>query len=71
MGKHGKLFVSWLKFQYLDRNMLRSGRVVKDEKVLEDAGQRVRDLRESLNGLLLYVRPYAPPGQLPGLVSAR
>lgn len=55
MGKYGKLFVSWLKFQYLDRNMLRSGRVVKDEKLLEDAGQRVRDLRESLNGLLLYV----------------
>jgi hypothetical protein len=51
--------------------MLRSGRVVKDEKVLEDAGQRVCDLRESLNGLLLYVLPYAPPGQLPGLVSAR
>lgn len=70
MRKHGKLFVSWQKFEYLDRNMLQSGRVVEDEKLVEYIGQRGapagRDLRECLNGVLLY----ALPGQLLALVSA-
>jgi len=59
----GSLFVGSLKFQYLDRLEIRDGRVVKEEKLLQDVGQRIRDVREGPDGLL-YVITDASPGQL-------
>jgi glucose/arabinose dehydrogenase len=59
----GSLFVGSLKFQYLDRLVIRDGRVVKEEKLLQDVGQRIRDVREGPDGLL-YVITDASPGQL-------
>jgi glucose/arabinose dehydrogenase len=59
----GSLFVGSLKFRYLDRLEIRDGRVVKEEKLLQDAGQRIRDVREGPDGLL-YVLTDASPGQL-------
>ena len=59
----GSLFVGSLKFQYLDRLEIRDGRVVKEEKLLQDVGQRIRDVREGTDGLL-YVLTDASPGQL-------
>jgi len=59
----GNLFVGSLKFQYLDRIELRDGKVVKEEKLLQDVGQRIRDVREGPDGLL-YVLTDAAPGQL-------
>ena len=59
----GSLFVGSLKFQYLDRLEIRDGRVVKEEKLLQEVGQRIRDVREGPDGLL-YVITDASPGQL-------
>lgn len=63
----GSLFVGSLKFQYLDRLEIRDGRVVKEEKLLQDVKQRIRDVREGPDGLL-YVLTDASPGQLLRLV---
>lgn len=59
----GSLFVGSLKFQYLDRLEIRDNRVVKEEKLLQDLKQRIRDVREGPDGLL-YVLTDASPGQL-------
>ena len=59
----GSLFVGSLKFQYLDRLEIRDGRIVKEEKLLQDVGQRIRDVREGPDGLL-YVLTDASPGKL-------
>jgi glucose/arabinose dehydrogenase len=66
----GSLFVGSLKFQYLDRIQLRDGKVAGEEKLLQDVGQRVRDVREGPDGLL-YVLTDASPGQLLRLAPAR
>lgn len=63
----GSLFVGSLKFQYLNRIEFRDGRVVLEEKLLQDVGQRIRDVREGPDGLL-YVVTDASPGQLLRLV---
>jgi glucose/arabinose dehydrogenase len=65
----GSLFVGSLKFRYLDRIELRDGRVAKEEKLLQDVGQRVRDVREGPDGLL-YVLTDAPAGRLLRLLPA-
>lgn len=59
----GSLFIGSLKFRYLARLEIRDGRVVKEEKLLQDAKQRIRDVREGPDGLL-YVLTDASPGQL-------
>ena len=46
------LFVGSLKFQYLDRIELKDGQVVAEHKLLEDLGQRIRDVRQGPDGLL-------------------
>jgi glucose/arabinose dehydrogenase len=66
----GSLFVGSLKFQYLDRIELRDGKVASEEKLLQEIGQRVRDVREGPDGLL-YVLTDASPGQLLRLAPAR
>ena len=59
----GNLFVGSLKFQYLDRIELQGGRVVAEHRLLEDVGQRIRDLRQGPDGLL-YVLTDSPSGKL-------
>jgi glucose/arabinose dehydrogenase len=65
----GNLFVGSLKSRYLNRIELRDGKVVKEEKLLQDVGQRIRDVREGPDGLL-YVLTDAASGQLLRLVPA-
>ena len=65
----GNLFVGSLKFRHLDRIELRDGKVVKEEKLLQDVGQRIRDVREGPDGLL-YVLTDADAGQLLRLVPS-
>lgn len=48
----GNLFVGALKFKYLDRIELKDGKVVGEEKLLQDVGERIRDVREGPDGLL-------------------
>ena len=48
----GNLLVGSLKFQYLDRIELKDGQVVAEHKLLEDLGQRIRDVRQGPDGLL-------------------
>ena len=59
----GNLFVGSLKFQYLDRIELKDGQVVAEHKLLEDLGQRIRDVRQGPDGLL-YVVTDSPSGKL-------
>ena len=59
----GNLFVGLLKFQYLDRIELQGGRVVAEHRLLEDVGQRIRDVRQGPDGLL-YVLTDSPSGKL-------
>ena len=59
----GNLFVGSLKFQYLVRLELRDGRVVAEHQLLQDVGQRIRDVRQGPDGLL-YVVTDSADGQL-------
>ncbi|MBY4594280.1 PQQ-dependent sugar dehydrogenase [Ottowia caeni] len=59
----GNLFVGSLKFHYLDRIELKNGKVTGEYKLLQDVGQRIRDVRQGPDGLL-YVVTDSPRGQL-------
>ena len=59
----GNLFVGSLKFEYLDRIELKDGKVMAEHKLLEDVGQRIRDVRQGPDGLL-YVVTDSPSGKL-------
>ncbi len=59
----GNLFVGSLKFQYLARLELKNGQVVAEHKLLQDVGQRMRDVRQGPDGLL-YVVTDSPQGRL-------
>ncbi len=59
----GNLFVGSLKFQYLNRIELKDGKVVAEHKLLEEVGQRMRDVRQGPDGLL-YVVTDSPSGRL-------
>ena len=59
----GNLFVGSLKFQYLARLELKDGQVVAEHRLLQDAGQRIRDVRQGPDGLL-YVVTDSPQGRL-------
>ena len=62
----GNLFVGSLKFAYLDRIELSrpyAGQVVRESKLLGDAGERIRDVRQGPDGLL-YVLTDSSIGQL-------
>ena len=48
----GNLFVGSLKFKYLDRIELKNGRVAAEHKLLQDGGERIRDVRQGPDGLL-------------------
>lgn len=66
----GNLFVGALKFQYLARLELDGNKVVKEEKLLQDRKQRIRDVREGPDGLL-YVLTDESKGELLRLVPAQ
>lgn len=63
----GNLFVGSLKFQHLRRIELKAGRVVAEHQLLEEVGQRMRDVRQGPDGLL-YVVTDSPRGRLIRLV---
>jgi glucose/arabinose dehydrogenase len=48
----GNLFVGSLKFQVLVRLVLNGERVVREERLLQGLGSRVRDVRQGPDGLL-------------------
>jgi aldose sugar dehydrogenase len=48
----GSLFVASLKFRYLARLQVEGRRIVGEERLLTDIGQRLRDVREGPDGLL-------------------
>ncbi|CAN5278857.1 PQQ-dependent sugar dehydrogenase [soil metagenome] len=64
------LFIGSLKFHYLARIELRDGKVVREEKLLQEVGERIRDVREGPDGLL-YVLTDEDAGQLLRLVPSR
>ena len=64
----GDLFVGSLKFQYLDRIELKDGKVVAEHQLLQDVGQRIRDVRQGPDGLL-YVLTDSSDGRLLRLLS--
>lgn len=59
----GSLFIGSLKFARLHRLELKDGRVVRDEYLLADLGQRIRDVRQGPDGWL-YLLTDSPQGQL-------
>ena len=59
----GNLFVGSLKFQFLDRIELKEGRVAAEHRLLEDLGERIRDVRQGPDGLL-YVLTDSASGRL-------
>jgi glucose/arabinose dehydrogenase len=62
-GWQGSLLVGSLKFRYLVRLQLDGARVVKEDKLLTDLGQRVRDVREGPDGFI-YLLTDARDGEL-------
>jgi len=65
----GNLFVGALKFQYLARLVLQGDKVVKEDKLLQDLKQRIRDVKEGPDGLL-YILTDQDQGQLIRLLPA-
>jgi len=67
----GNLFVGSLKFGYLNRMELSQpfgGKVVREHKLLDDMGQRIRDVRQGPDGWL-YVVTDSRQGQLIRVVA--
>ncbi len=58
----GSYFLGSLKFRYLERVQLKEGKVVAQQKLLEDIG-RLRDVRQGPDGLI-YVLTENEPAQL-------
>ncbi len=59
----GNVFIGSLKFNYLSRIELDSKKFVRESRLLEDVGQRIRDVRQGPDGLL-YVLTDARDGRL-------
>ncbi|HAU58012.1 MAG TPA: hypothetical protein DCW87_10995 [Comamonadaceae bacterium] len=59
----GSLFVGSLKFGRLHRLEVRDGKVLREERLLEDLGDRIRDVRQGPDGWL-YVLTDSPQGRL-------
>ena len=66
----GNLLVGSLKFQYLNRIVLDGNKVVREEKLLTELNQRIRDVRQSPDGLI-YVLTDASNGQLIRLLPTK
>ena len=48
----GDLFVGSMKFNYLERLVIKKGKVIKREKILEDIGGKLRNVKEGPDGYL-------------------
>ena len=60
----GNLFVGSLKFQYLDRiEFDAQGKVAREHRLLTELGERIRDVRQGLDGYL-YVLTDSDNGRL-------
>lgn len=59
----GSLFVGSLKFGRLHRLEVQGGKVQREERLLEDLGDRIRDVRQGPDGWL-YVLTDSPQGRL-------
>ncbi|MGI4776653.1 MAG: PQQ-dependent sugar dehydrogenase [Janthinobacterium lividum] len=59
----GNLFVGSLKFGYLDRIVLKDGKVVSEHKLIEDGNARIRDVKQGPDGWL-YVLTDESKGRL-------
>ncbi len=59
----GSLFVGSLKFGRLHRLEVQGGKVLREERLLEDLGDRIRDVRQGPDGWL-YVLTDSPQGRL-------
>ena len=59
----GSLFVGSLKFGRLHRLEVRDGKVLREERLLEDLGDRIRDVRQGPDGWL-YLLTDSPQGRL-------
>lgn len=59
----GSLFVGSLKFGRLHRLEVRDGKVLREERLLEDLGERIRDVRQGPDGWL-YLLTDSPQGRL-------
>jgi len=68
-GWRGSLFVGSLKFRLLSRLELDGDKVVREERLLADLGERVRDVRQGPDGLL-YLLTDQSDGRLLRLVPA-
>ncbi|MDX1484285.1 MAG: PQQ-dependent sugar dehydrogenase [Alphaproteobacteria bacterium] len=68
-GWKGSLFVGALVLQHLNRLTLSGDRVVGEERLLEDWGQRIRDVRDGPDGYL-YILTDEDPGALVRLEPA-
>ena len=66
----GNLFIGSLKFRYLARLELKDGKVVHEERLLQNVEQRIRDVREGPDGLL-YVLTDEANGQLLRVLPAK
>jgi len=66
----GNLFVGSLKFRYLARLEIKDGKVVREDRLLQNHAQRIRDVREGPDGLL-YVLTDEESGQLLRLLPAQ
>jgi aldose sugar dehydrogenase len=62
-GWRGNLLVGSLKFGYLNRIVLDGRKVVREEKLLGELNERIRDVRQGPDGLI-YVLTDASNGQL-------
>jgi glucose/arabinose dehydrogenase len=67
-GFKGSLLVASLKFRYLSRLVLDGTRVVREDKLLPDVGERLRDVAEAPDGTL-FVLTDARDGQLLRIVA--
>jgi aldose sugar dehydrogenase len=59
----GNVFIGSLKFNYLSRIELDGKKFIRESRLLEDVGQRIRDVRQGPDGLL-YVLTDARDGRL-------
>lgn len=50
-GWKGDLLVGSLKFQYLDKCVIKDGKVIKEERLLDNLG-RVRSINQGLDGYI-------------------
>lgn len=66
----GSLFVGGLAIPMLDRLELVDGKVTKEERLLEDMGERIRDVRQGPDGLI-YLLTDSEDGRLLKLVPAK